>query len=543
MYNSIVFLIIFILSTSLFADKSSYSYRLRGKVKNVIVLIPDGCGFSIQTLARYYKDAPLTVDKMDAGAVKTYMASSLITGSAAAATAFACGHKTTVRFLGVGPRKKDLLDGFQATAEPYAPIASVLEAAKLEGKATGLVSTSRVSHATPAGYACHIHDRGMDNEIMEHLVYNNLDVCFGGGKSYLLPKDMEGGKRTDGENLMQVLLDRGYAFVETRDELLKLDPGTKKAWGMFNMSHMDSDMDRIYYKLEEPSIAEMTKKAIEILSNDPNGFFIMIEGSQVDWAGHNNDPIWMITDFLAFDEAVKVACDFADKNGQTLVIAFPDHNCGGMDIGRYKTPYTELKKADLLDVLKGMKVTASSVVSEMKEDYSVNNVITKVKELWGVTLTENDVADIASYAEVKGWSFSLARIVSERYTHIGWTSHNHNAEDVQLWSYGKGKPEGGVLDNTDLAKHCAIVMKSDLNSTTEALYVDVGKVFDNFEIDETDPENLVLKIGNASLPVSKDYLTISGKNFQLPGLTVYAPETKKCYISREAIKLIQKFAG
>jgi alkaline phosphatase len=101
----------------------------------------------------------------------------------------------------------------------------------------------------------------------------------------------------------------------------------------------------------QPSIAEMTAKAIELLSQDRDGFFLMVEGSQVDWAGHNNDPIYMTTDFLAFDEAVKVACDFADEKGKTLVMAFPDHNTGGMKIGHYYTAmgYTETTIEDLVD--------------------------------------------------------------------------------------------------------------------------------------------------------------------------------------------------
>ena len=122
------------------------------KAKNVIVLIPDGCDESVQTLARWYKGEDLQVDSMQGGSVKIHMANSVITGSAAAATAFATGHKTTVRFLGVGPRTSDLLPSVDATADPYAPVASVLEAAKLDGKATGLVATSRISHATPAGF-------------------------------------------------------------------------------------------------------------------------------------------------------------------------------------------------------------------------------------------------------------------------------------------------------------------------------------------------------------------------------------------------------
>jgi len=115
------------------------------------------------------------------------MANSIITGSAAASTAFATGHKTTVRFLGLGPRTDDLLTGFEPTAEPFASVASILEAAKKRVRSTGIAVTCRVTHATPAGFACHIEDRGWDNDITEHMVDNNIDVVFGGGFRHLIP--------------------------------------------------------------------------------------------------------------------------------------------------------------------------------------------------------------------------------------------------------------------------------------------------------------------------------------------------------------------
>ncbi|MEE4273023.1 MAG: alkaline phosphatase, partial [Thermoanaerobaculales bacterium] len=332
------------------------------KVKNVIVLVPDGCSSSVFTAARWVKGEPLAIDGYASGMLQTWMANSIITGSAAAATAFATGEKTSVRFLGVGPRPDDVLSTFPAPPAEvqYAPIASVLEGAKVMGKATGLVATSRITHATPAAFAVHIHDRGLDNEIMEHIVYNGVDVVFGGGHRHLIPAD-QGGKRTDGENLETVLVDRGYEFVTTRDELMSAS--SDKVWGMFASSHMEADMDRAEFAPTEPSLAEMTTKAIEILSRDSDGFFLMVEGSQIDWAGHNNDPIYMITDTLAFDEAFQAAVDFAVSDGDTLVIAFPDHNTGAMAIGHNYTQnsYTATPVEDLTGPLAGMRISSFGV--------------------------------------------------------------------------------------------------------------------------------------------------------------------------------------
>lgn len=452
------------------------------KIKNVIVMVPDGCDQDIQTLARWYSGEELQLDSMFTGMVSTNMANSVITGSAAAATAFATGEKTTARFLGVGPRTDDLLSIYEAEdmAEPYAPVASVLEGAKLEGKATGLIATSSVTHATPAAYAVHIHDRGMDSEIMEHIVYQDIDVVFAGGENYL------SNSRNDGENLKEVLLDEGYQFVTTADEMESLKSG--QAWGMFSSGHMHYDIDR--EGTEEPSISEMTDKAIELLSQDKDGFFLMVEGSQVDWAGHANDPEHMVTDFLAFDEAVEVAVDFAEQDGHTLVIVFPDHNTGGMTIGNYDTSYTDLTVEELVNPIEGEEGTVE----------------------------------------------------------IGWTTGGHAGGDVPLWAYGPDKPTG-LLDNTELATCVADAFGFDLADVNEELFVEVDEAFPGmWSLDTTDPANPVLVInGEAELPISKDILRIDGTEYDLEGIVVAVPmadgdETLSAdddfYIPQEAIEII-----
>lgn len=527
--------------------------RLRQQgIKNVIVMIPDGCDETVQTVARWYKGEDLQVDKMVGGGVKTHMANSIITGSAAAGTAFATGHKTTVKFLGVGPRADDLLTGFVPTAEPYAPVASVLEAAKLAGKATGIVATSRVTHATPAAFACHIQDRNWDNDIMEHMVYNNVDVVFGGGARHLIPDgahyttsfgDTWGGKRTDGEDLLKVLQKRGYTFVDNRDDMLDLVEGP--VWGMFDDSHMQPDIDRQYFAPHEPSLAEMTAKAIELLSQDEDGFFLMVEGSQVDWAGHNNDPIYMVTDFIAFDDAVKVACDFAEKEGRTLVLAFPDHNTGGMKLGHYTTAmgYTETTIEDLVDPLKGMTITSPGLVY-MLDDVTDNvELAAKTKQYWGLDLTDGDIAEIRALEPSVGLAYALARVVSKNHTVIGWTTDGHNGETVPVWLHGADAPVG-IIDNTELALMAAGAMNVDLEKISDFLYVDLGEAGIAFSIDASDPANPVVVVDGATLPVSKDYMTVQKRwrtvTYKLPGLTVHAPETGKVYVSQRALRILKR---
>lgn len=542
------------------------------KSKNVIVMIPDGCDETVQTLARWYKGEDLEVDKMQNGAVKVHMANSVIPGSAAAATAFATGHKTTARFIGVGPRTEDLLAGFEPTADPYAPIASVIEAAQREGKSTGIISTSRVTHATPAAFAAHIHDRGMDNEIMEHMVYNNVDVVFGGGARHLIPKEDTytttfgetwGGKRTDGENLMQVLLDRGYQFVDSKAGMDAVTSG--KVWGLFDDSHMNADINRQAFDPNEPSLAEMVNKAIEILSQNPRGFVLMVEGSQVDWAGHANDPIYMLTDFIAFDDAVKVANDFAKEDGQTVVMAFPDHNTGGMKIGHYDFPvgYTETTIDDLLDPLKGMKVTAGAVagaISDMEGGITIENIKAGIQEWWGLTINDSDAQEILDYLNsdrTKYFDTAVAYVISKNYTVIGWTTHGHNGETVPFWMYGKKMPVG-TIDNTELAYLAADAIGVNLKRATRKLYVDLDTTGLDYTIDRTDAENPVVVVNGAQLPVSKDYMMKNGNTFKLPGVTVLSTmannecdeddlecvsdlDDDKVYVSRKAVKLLRRF--
>lgn len=470
------------------------------KIKNVIVMVPDGCDQNIQTLARWYLaeegGEELQLDSMYTGMVSTNMANSVITGSAAAATAFATGEKTTARFLGVGPRTEDLLSIYDAEdmAEPYAPIASVLEGAKLEGKATGLVATSRITHATPAAYAVHIHDRGMDNEIMEHMVYQDIDVVFGGAERHLIT-EADGGEREDGENLTEVLIDEGYNYVTTKTEMEAIITG--KTWGMFASSHMEAEMNR--EGTEQPSIAEMTDKAIELLSQDKDGFFLMVEGSQIDWAGHANDELYMVTDFIAFDDAVKIAVDFAEEDGHTLVIVFPDHNTGGMTIGNENTngAYPELTYTDV----------------------SVDEIIDPINGGAGESV-------------------------------IGWTTGGHTGGDVPLYAYGPEKPTG-LLDNTELATCVADAFGFNLDEVSEELFVEVSDAFaEDWELDTTDAANPVIIInGEAELPVSKDILRIDGTEYDLEGIVVAVPmadgdstlsEDDEFFIPQEAVEIINE---
>jgi alkaline phosphatase len=512
-------------------------------VKNVIMMVPDGCSISIETLARWLEGQDLTLDGMLAGAVKTYAINSVITGSAAAATAFSTGHKTTVGFLGIGPRPDDILSTLPEPDQDlrYRPLATVLEGARLAGKATGLVATCAIAHATPAAFGAHVPSREQFDDIMEQLVYGGIDVALGGGHGYLLPRK-SGGRRADGENLLEVLQERGCRFVATKEEMAAVHQG--KLWGLFAEKHLHPDIDRAEFAPHEPSLAEMTAKAIELLAQDPDGFFLLVEGSQVDWAGHTNDPIYMVTDFLAFDQAVRVAVEFAAGDGHTLVLAFPDHNCGGLSIGSEYAAvnYTSTTVEDLLNPLRRMSITSAGLEEKIGRDRSPERIREMVAEWWGLNLTDADMEQIhtAMSDRHKPLDETLCGVVSRNHTVLGWTTHGHAGEDVPLWTYGPGKP-AGLIDNTELAGIAARAMGFDLEQIGDRLFVEASEAFPDSDvrIDKTDRNNPMVLIGPAQLPANKNILHIGEQERPLEGLVIYIPNTNKAYLPRQAVEMIR----
>lgn len=512
------------------------------KIKNVIVLVPDGCGATHVTAARWYKGAPLALDEMVAGGVRTYSAESLITDSAPAATAFATGYKSNSKFVSVQPEKVEIPGVSQIPDNmKYQPLATVLEGAKLKGKSTGIIATSNIQHATPAGFSSHTHNRGDYNDIAEQQVYLDIDVVLGGGKQYLLPTD-QGGKRTDGENLLNVVKKKGYTYIETRDELMKAKGN--KLFGMFAKDDMSYEMDRAATTPTEPTLAEMTAKAIEVLSKDKDGFFLFVEGSKVDWASHANDPIGVISDALAFDDAVKVALDFAKKDGNTMVIAFTDHGNGGMSIGNQSTNkvYDKLAYNSVFMPLKKPILTGEGLQKMLKDDRSEANIREVVAKYYGINdLTAEEVKEVQNY---KGdLNYVFGPIISKR-SGIGWTTTGHTGEDVFLYSYGPNRPTG-MMENYEIANVTFKALGVDKTKLNQQLFVNAEEAFTKIgatvSIDKTDVQNqkLIVKKGSvtAEIPFSKNIMIINGKQVEMRSLTVFAPKTKKVYVPQEAIDL------
>ncbi len=334
------------------ANTETYPNIKSDRVKNVILLIGDGMSFNQFSIARIKGaglDGKLYMEKLPVtGIMRTHSANNIVTDSAASGTALACGIKTNNKMLGVAPDETKYK--------------TILEAAKENKMATGLVVTSRITHATPACFAAHVRHRDMERRIAPQLIENEkVNVLFGGGRDYFLPRTVPGGRRRDERNLIEEAQQAGYSYIENKEQLR-----TAKGPYVLGLFQIGS----LIIKEPEPSLAELTKKAIEILdvkeqerktfleniitgilnllffesSDGEPGFFMMVEGSQIDWACHDYDADRVIRLTLLFDLAVKEAIDFAVKDKHTLVIVTADHETSGLTI-------TEAENGEDLELL------------------------------------------------------------------------------------------------------------------------------------------------------------------------------------------------
>ena len=515
------------------------SKKTKKSPTNVIMLIMDGSSNNTVSLARWYKGENLALDGILTGAVTTYSAESAITDSASAGTALATGHKSNSGYVGVIHSEVDMPDVKENPANALTPIANVLEGAKQLGKATGIVATAEIQHATPASFSSHVTSRSNYDDIGEQQVYQNIDVILGGGYDYL-----NASNRKDGENLISVIENKGYDFVTTRTELLSSK--SNKIYGSFASSALAYDLDRSKIKPDEPTLAEMTLKAIQTLSKDKDGFFLMVEGSKVDWAAHANDPIGMISDILAFDDAVKEALKFAKKDKNTMIIAVTDHGNSGITIGNENTTltYDKVNISNYIEPLKKATMTIEGALSQLKANRS--NLV-EVAELYGLDhLTAEETATLNATATNK-LSSTFVKLLSKR-ANLGFTTGGHTGDDVFLYSYGPQRISG-LVDNTDLAKEMANFMGINLNKLTKNLYANAEVALKakgyKTSIDLSDKENavLVVKKGTTSckIPENKNIIncttTKNGKvtSIEIQTNTISVYNDTNFYISNAMI--------
>ncbi|KLT17773.1 hypothetical protein AA980_11780 [Neobacillus vireti] len=401
------------------------------KVKNVILLIGDGMGFSYTTGLRYFNHAsqngfmtPTIFDQYFVGSQSTYSldSESNITDSAAAGTALATGYKTYNGALGLNIDQQ--------------AVPTVLEYAKFRGKSTGLVGTSQINHATLAAFAAHIesreqYDQIADDYLDERLEGNlKIDVMLGGGTSYFVRND---------RNLVEEFVKNRFGYVSNLQELVTNK--NEQLLGLFAPVELPKQIDR---NSTVPSLSQMTKAALQRLQLNPNGFFLLVEGSQIDWAGHDNDIVGAMSEVKDFEAAFKAAIQFASDREDTIVIATADHSTGGMSIDRndnYKwNP----------NVIKSITSTPFVIARRLHDTKDM----TILKHHMPFSLHEEDLKTIQLTLDmaVEDTRQTLIDIINH-YSSTGWTTKGHTGEDVPVYAYGLNRHLfSGRMENSDIAR-------------------------------------------------------------------------------------------
>ncbi|UOQ83758.1 alkaline phosphatase [Gracilibacillus salinarum] len=440
-------LVLSAMSIPVFADKPDFAGKGNGKghghggkkVENVIYMIPDGFSSDYAGNYRVYKGENAVWDDHLKGMYTTHSANADITDSAAAGTAMATGVKTNNGVIGLDAEGEEL--------------SSILDAAEDAGKSSGLVATSTITHATPASFVANVEDRNNQTEIARQYIASEVDVLLGGGQNMFLPAS-EGGNQEE-LNLIDEARKSGFTYAQTRDELGKstdidVDDG-EKLLGLFAEDALAPSMHRD--ETVEPSLAEMTEASIDILQEDKDGFFLMVEGSQIDWAGHANDAAWAMSDTEAFEKAVQEAIEFAKKDRKTVVVVAADHDTGGMTTG------TGAASGTHADILQDVSATGDFMATQINEDRSKVKEI--VEQYTNISLTDEEVQSIQEAEDV---ALAINTAVSN-HAGIGWTSTNHTAADIPVYAYGPQSDKFvGFHDNTDLPEILADILRVDLDN-------------------------------------------------------------------------------
>lgn len=409
--------------------------------KNIIFMVSDGMSPSMASAYREYScrredgfhDACI-FNQYLIGQQSTHSDDEMetITDSGASSTAMACGVKTRNGYVGLDKEKER--------------VTSALEMAKASGKKTGICVTAEITHATPAGFAAHIEDRmdftGIADQYFDDRIDGEMkiDVMAGGGRSHFLRDD---------RNLVREFREAGYDIAFTHKDFK--DAEGSRALGLFSERALPYALDRDYRTM--PTLKEMVESSIEKLNQDNDkGFFLMVEGSQIDWGAHVNDIVTTLGEIEDYAEAFEAAIDFAKEDGETLVISTSDHATGGMTMGTNDVAnwYPQYIQA--------MQFTPTFLARDIMLRRDIEDTLAA---LVGFKLSETEFNEI--YAASRDYHLSreeveknvkeqLSELINRR-SNTGWTTENHTGEDVNIYGYGPGsRLFQGWQDNTQLGQ-------------------------------------------------------------------------------------------
>ncbi|CAM1510185.1 Fc.00g005200.m01.CDS01 [Cosmosporella sp. VM-42] len=462
--------------------------------RNLVFMVSDGMGPASLSLTRSFrqhieglpKDDTLVVDKHFWGSSRTHSSNSLVTDSAAGATAFSCGKKS--------------YNGAIAVTPDYEPCGTVLEAAKRAGYYTGMVVTTGITDATPGTFAGHVLLRQMEDDIALHEVGDgvlgrSVDLMLGGGRCHFLPNSTHGSCRADDVDVTQIAQEKyGWTYTDNRAGFDALEGGEDvdlPFLGLFATYDIPFEIDRRNHNDVYPSLSEMAKTALRTLekatADSDKGFFLMIEASRIDHAGHYNDPAAQVHEVLEYDAAFQAVLDFIEQsNTETVLVATSDHETGGLA--------TALQEPGHFPVYNWYpKVLANATASA---EYLAHKLHSHIATLHPSSTKESLKSWINTELVIPGLGISdatdvelsqlaqfpqdanpiMCGMISLR-AHIGWSTHGHSAVDVNIYSSGGPGTEKirGNVENTDVGKFLREYLSVDVEEITEELKENMEK--------------------------------------------------------------------
>ncbi|MFZ1703461.1 MAG: alkaline phosphatase [Saprospiraceae bacterium] len=415
------------------------------KAKNIIFLVSDGMSMGTLTLSELYLKRKLGKEsnwlnlyrdkRVNRSLMDMASASSMVTDSSAASSSWGGGHRVTNGRLNIGPN-----------GEEYVPI---LQKFKKAGKRVGCVTTVPITHATPAGFCINAKSRGEQADIAEMYLDLHFDVMMGGGEKYFVNTEK-------GRDLFVDFTKKGYEVLRSTQDMNK-STGDKPILGVFDYEALPYELDRQQdpLKMETiPSLKEMTAKAIEIMKDHKDGFCLQVEGGKVDWAAHANDAFALIHDQIAFDEAVAVAIDFAEKDKNTLVIITTDH--GNSNPALYYGKNTDKHFESIFQV----KHTTDFILQSVERDEKIQDFIDRVYHYQGYQILPEEAASLlTTYKDQKeggtynhyNLPFGAYANIMKKHTSIQFGGNDHTSDYVELAMFGPGSQQlKPFIKNTDL---------------------------------------------------------------------------------------------
>ncbi len=517
--------------------------------KNIIVFIADGTSISAYSAARlmkkYRKEGRnLNIDPYICGTVNTFSSNAPIGDSAPTSSCYMTGMTGRAGNISIYPLtdgENDLISLERDSA--YQPLATIGEAMRIEQqKSVGMVVTCQFPHATPSDVMAHFDDRSNYPILAQQLAHNQIDVLFGGGTKFITQK-----MKKHFENTGTVLI---------QNDRKKFDEfNGNKIWALFGDVQTSFELDRNPEK--EPSIAEMTEKALDILSKNKNGFFLMVEGSKIDWSAHANDPVGIISEFIAFDTAFGKALDFAEQDRNTTILVVSDHGNSGFSIGRsnLKKSYSKMSLEDLFGDIAKIKRTSYGL-AKILLNTNEENFSSVFKQYTDIELTDKELKTLfnksknnkkVAYDKV-AYSQTLMQSIIEIFKNrlpFGFTTGGHTGEEVLLSIYNPNNERlMGNVDNSDVHNYLYKIsgLKKTMKQITGELFAkhtDVLKDF-SYKIEEKKSFEYPILIVDiegekVEIPAYSSVVFVDKKPIQLNSVVVYMDKNKTFYLPKNIV--------